>query len=375
MKNKLFLGLSFFLMGSVLAGCGCGGGIDAKTVEQVRDFAAAMKKGVDDFNGLIYESSFQEKYQVDYESENETEKTNYSLSYHAEGDVQSGYALNIDGDTKATPALIYSEGSGYFAGRQQEVAKLSHVVTNKANGQKSKNTQADYALKHQFGIQFGGEDLCAYGKSEVANNLVPSNSASGEFRGKIARSALGELSADIFEATISRVLYLEAWSTISLFKGATVKYFQGLDLSTDDKVKQFVSDKQIKITENETGIQVNFALDGGKILQGMIGKDTGVSASVPATARIDRQSKLVAFSDYNFKDLFLALLQKGNVNMNSYQVSVDSFSLRTVLTADSANQKKLEGTFPVYAEDQKTEFVTKFSECVIPSLEHVEIEG
>ena len=374
MKNKLFLGLSFFLVGSTLAACG-GSGIDAKTIEQVKTFAASMKKGVNDFNGLIYESSFKEKYKVAYESENDTETENYSLDYHAEGDVFSGYALNVNRQGDVTPTLIYNQGTGYFAGRQQETAKLSHVVANKNNQTKRKNTQADYALSHIFGVQFDGNELHALGKSTLTNKLVAANSESGEFYGKIAKRALNQFGELTIETAISRILYLEAWSNISLFKEATNQYFADLDLSTDEKVKQFINEKQVKVTETDESIKVNFVLDGGKILDGIAGKETGITANVAGTAQINKQTKFVTYSDYNFKDFFLALLQKGNAGKKSYSVNVDACTLTMVLTSFSASEKKLEGTFTEYTDAQKVEFMTQFKNYVVPSIDNVEIEG
>lgn len=374
MKNKVFFGLSFFLLSGALIGCGGNSGIDAKTIEQVRTFATSMQKDVKDFNGLIYESSFREKYQVAYASEDSETTSAYSLSYHAEGEVQSGYDLNVNSNGKVTPATIFNKGAGYFAGRQQETAKLSHVVTNKANQQKTRNTQADYALNHTFGIQFDGNEFYALGKNTLTNRLVAANSTSGEFRGKIAKSALSQYGEAAVETAISRILYLEAWSTISLFKEATIEYFQGLDLSSDDKVKRFVDEKQVKVSETGESIIVNFVLDGGKILKGITSKDAGVSANVPGTAQIDKKTKFVTYSDYDFKDLFVALLQKGNVNMASFQVSVDAYSLKTILTSDSVRTKKLDGTFTSYSEEQRAEFMTQFNEYVIPSVDNVEVE-
>ena len=381
MKNKRFLGLSFVLMGSFLAGCG-GSSTDAsssdkpdETFDQVRTFAASMKKGVSDFNGLVYESSFKEKYQVAYESENDTETTNYSLAYHAEGDVLSGYALNANGQGDVTPALIYNQGTGYFSGSQQETAKISHVVTNKSDQTKNKNTQADYAMNHMFGVQFNGDELYALGKTTLTNKLNAANSSSGEFKGKIAKKALNQFGELVIETTISRILYLEAWSNISLFKEATIEYFSGLDLSTDAKVKQFVDDKQVKVSETDESIKVNFVLDGGKILDGLTNKETGIAAKVPGTAQINKNTKFVTYSDYDFKDLFLALLQKGNTGKKSYNVSVDSCTLTSVLTSFSASEKKLEGTFTEYTDAQKAEFMTQFKNYVVPSIDNVEIDG
>lgn len=375
MNNKLFLALSFFLVGSSLAACGGSDDIDAKTIEQVKTFAASMKKGVNDFNGLIYESSFKEKYKVAYESEGDAETENYTLDYHGEGDVFSGYALNVNNQADVTPTLIYNQGTGFFSGRQQETAKLSHVVTSKSNQTKAKNTQADYALSHEFGIQFDGNELYALGKSTLTNNLVAANSESGEFYGKIAKSALNQFGELAIETTISRILYLEAWSNISLFKEATIQYFADLDLSTDDKVKQFVNDKRVKVTETDESIKVNFVLDGGKILDGLTNKETGITANVAGTAQISKQTKFVTYSDYDFKDLFLALFQKGNTGKKSYSVSVDACTLATVLTSFSASEKKLEGTFTEYTDAQRAEFMTNFKNYVIPSVDNVEIEG
>lgn len=375
MKNRLFLGLSIFLIGSTLVGCGGGSsGPDAKVMEQARCFAGAMKKDINDFNGLIYESSFKENYRVAYASEDDDTSSSYSLSYHAEGDVLAGYALNVNG-VEVSPSVIFNKGTGYFAGRQQETAKLSHVVTNKADQNKIKNTQADYALNHTFGIQFNGDELYASGKTTLTNKLVAANSSSGEFSGKIAKSALREFGESIIETAISRVLYLEAWSMISLFKEATIKYFQDLDLSTDDKANQFINEKQVKFTETDQSIQANFVLDGSKIIEELTGKGLGASVNVPGTAQINKQSKLVSYSDFDFKDFFLALLQKGSVNKTSFEVSVDACSLKTVLTSDSASQKKLDGTFTEYTDAQKAEFVTKFREYVVPALDNVEAEG
>ena len=372
MKNKVFLGLAFFLVGSALAGCG-NSGTDAKTVEAVRLFAASMQKDTDDFNDLIYQSVFREKYSVAYQSEDNSSSTAYSLSYHAEGDVLSGYSLNADGGV--TPTLIYNRGTGYFAGRQQETVKLSHTVTDKNTKEKRKNTRADYALSHVFGVQFNGNELYAMGKSNLTNNLNAANSTSGEFAGKIAKSALYQYGEDVIETAISRILYLDAWSNISLFQEATVAYFQSVDLSTDDKVKQFVNEKKIQISETDENYHFSFVLDGGKILSGLTGKDLGISATVAGTALINKKTKFVAYSDYNFKDLFLALLQKGNAGKTSYDVSVDSFSLRTVLTSYSASEKKLEGTFTEYPSEQKAEFMNRFKQYVVPSVSDVEIEG
>ena len=375
MKNKRFLGLSFFLMGSVLAGCGCGGQIDGKTIEQVRSFAAAMKKDAADFNDLIYESSFREKYSVAYDSETNEEATSYSLQYHAEGDVLAGYALNANVSEPVSSATIFNKGTGYFTGRQQEKAKLSHVVTNKDNGEKTKNTQADYSLNHVFGVQFNSEELYASGKTSLTNNLSTKNAKSGEFSGKIAKKALKEFAENAVETTISRILYLEAWSNVSLFKEAAIDYFKGLDLSSNEKVQQFYNDKQIKLSETEESIHVDFVLEGGKIVEGLTGKDSGVTASVPASAQINKKTNLVTYSDYDFKALFLALLQKGNVNKKSYEVSVDACSLKTVLTSYSASDKKLDGAFVEYADSQRAEFVNQFEQYVIPSLDNVEIDA
>ena len=376
MKNKLFLSIAGCLLSLTLAGCGCGGGndnLDPTTIEQVRTFASSMKKDINDFNGLIYESSFKEKYSVASHSETSEQSSDYSLQYHAEGEVLSGYALNVNqGSADVTPALIYNEGTGYFAGRQQETVTLSHAVTNKADQAKIKNIRSDYALTHSFGIQFDGDALYAMGKTNVNNKLVPANSESGEFKGKIAKSALSTFTESAIESAVSKILYLQAWSIIASFKEAVVDYFKALDLSTDAKVKQFHDEKQIKINETEGSLKVNFVLDGAKILGQITDREVGVSASVPGSAEINKASKLVTYSDFNFKDIFSALLKKG-----ADQVDVDSCVLKTVLTSSDAATKKLEGeaSFPEYSEDQVTEFANGFEEYVVPSLENVEVKG
>ena len=374
MKNKLFLAIACCLLSSTLMGCGVpNDNLDPTTIEQVRTFASSMKKDINDFNGLIYESSFKEKYRVASHSETNDQASDYSLQYHAEGEVLSGYALNVNqGSADVTPALIYNEGTGYFAGRQQETVALSHAVTNKADQAKIKNIRADYALTHSFGVQFDGDVLYAMGKTNVNNKLVPANSESGEFKGKIAKSALSAFTESAIESTVSKVLYLSAWSSIASFKEAILDYFKTLDLSSDAKVKQFFDEKQVKINETEESLKVNFVLDGAKILNQITAREAGVSASVPGTAEINKTSKLVTYSDFNFKDLFSALLKKG-----ADQVDVDSCVLKTVLASSDAATKKLEGeaSFPEYSEDQVTEFANGFEEYVVPSLENVEVEG
>ena len=375
MKNKLFLSIACCLLFSTLAGCGGGNDtLDPTTIEQVRTFASSMRKDINDFNGLIYESSFIEKYSVASHSETNEQVSDYSLQYHAEGEVMSGYALNVNGQGLAdvTAAAIYNEGTGYFAGRQQETVTLSHAVTNKSNQEKVKNTRADYALAHSFGIQFDGDELYAMGKTNVNNKLVPANSESGEFKGKIAKSALSTFTESVIESAVSKVLYLQAWSNFASFKEAILDYFKTLDLSTDAKVKQFFDEKQVKISETEENLKINFVLDGAKILSQITNRKAGVSASVAGSAEINKASKLVTYSDFDFKDLFLALLQKG-----ADHVSVDSCRLKTVLTSFPASSKRLEGqtTFPEYGVDQATEFATGFEEYVVPSLENVEVEG
>ena len=146
-------------------------------------------------------------------------------------------------------------------------------------------------------------------------------------------------------------------------------------MSTDEKVKQFVNEKQVKVTETDESIKVNFVLDGGKILDGLTNKETGITANVAGTAQINKQTKFVTHSDYNFKDFFLALLQKGNTGKKSYSVSVDACTLTTVLTSFAASEKKLEGTFTEYTDAQKTEFMTQFKNYVVPSIDNVEVEG
>ena len=372
MKNKLFLSIACCLLSSTLVGCG-NDNLDPTTIEQVRTFASSMKKDINDFNGLIYESSFKEKYRVASHSETSEQSSDYSLQYHAEGEVLSGYALNVNkASADVTPALIYNEGTGYFAGRQQETVTLSHAVTNKADQAKIKNIRSDYALTHSFGIQFDGDALYAMGKTNVNNKLVPANSESGEFKGKIAKSALSTFTESAIESTISKVLYLSAWSSIASFKEAILNYFKTLDLSSDAKVKQFFDEKQVKINETQESLKVNFVLDGAKILNQITDRQAGVSASVPGTAEINKTSKLVTYSDFNFKDLYSALLKKG-----ADQVDVDSCVLKTVLASSDAATKKLEGeaSFPEYREDQVTEFANGFDEYVVPSLGNVEVEG
>ena len=375
MKNKLFLAIACCLLSSALVGCGGGNDtLDPTTIEQVRTFASSMKKDINDFNGLIYESSFKEKYSVASRSENNEQTSDYSLQYSAEGEVMSGYALNVNdqGSADVTAALIYNEGTGYFAGRQQETVTLSHAVTSKSNQEKVKSTRANYAFTHSFGVQFDGNELYAMGNTSVTNKLVAANSESGEFKGKIAKSALNTFTESAIESAVSKVLYLQAWSSIASFKEAIVDYFKTLDLSTDAKVKQFLDEKQLRISETKESLKINFVLDGAKILSQITGRQAKVSASVVGSAEINKASKFVTYSDFDFKSLFLALLQKGADN-----VSVDACQLKTVLTSFPASSKKLEGesTFREYGVDQAAEFATGFEKYVVPSLENVEVEG
>lgn len=379
MKNKLILGLSLLLIGSSLAGCGEDPKVGPKALELAREFVSSMKKDTNDFNNLVYESAFRQDYSVNYVSETADETTDYSLVYRAQGSVTSGYYFGGNVPAEVTSAKIFNEGTGYFAGRQSEIAKLTHLTTPKTKKGKSKNTKADYSLKHTFGVQFDGQKLYALGENELTNRLADSNTTVGKFCGTIDRKdaqgkpVIGQFGEAVIEKTISRILYLQSWSTISKFKDATVKYFQSLDLTKDEDAKKFVLDKQVESNDGESILKVNFVLDGDSVLEQIAGKAPGIAAQIKGSVEINKATKLVTASNYDFKDLLFATLSKGSASAKTFNVSVSDYYLSTHLTASAASQLKLEGNFTQYATTDGTTFMNNFEKYVVPSLDNVEV--
>ena len=381
MKKKILIGLSLLLFSTSLVGCNNGSDISPETLALTRQFVSSMKKDVNDFNNLIYQSSFSQKYSVNYVSETENETTNYSLDYHAEGEATSGYYFGVNGTSEVTPAKIYNYGTGYFAGKQQEVVKLSHVDTAKNDKGKAKNSKADYTLKHAFGIQFDQNKLYALGNNELTNKLVSNTPVTESFAGSIDRKdadgkpVISGFAEQVVETAINRILFLQSWTTIAKFKEAVTNYFQGLDISKDEDAKQFIKDKQIQINETEEFIKVNFVLDGNKVLKELTGQDLGVVANINGSAEINKATKFTSAMRYEFKELLFATLSKGNVDKKSFDITVDNYSLSTILLSTPVTQMKLEGTFTPYSTADKMAFVDNFNKYVVPSLEEVEVDN
>ena len=364
-KSKSLLCLPLALC--ALFSCGKPSNVSQEEADMAKALASAMKKGQEAYNGVAFETRFAQKFHISYQSENENVQTSYSRDYDAEGSITMAYILNLQEGESFNLGKLYNEGSAYFNGAQKEISNITHHITPKAGSNESSRVLTeDYSYHHFFGIQFDEDELLAKANDTLEDRIDPSANRNDTFLGKITKEAVDGYQTEALEASLGRILYLSTWSEVSSCRNAISMYFKNLPLATLDDATSFIRGNGVSFTREGGSLKATFSLMGSQIFRYVLSSAPSVEKPIRCTVTIDESKALPTQYEYDFKDVYAAMLEQKKESMKYFQSSMDSFVIRGKKLDMPAEELKLEGNFTEYAPEQASDFMTQVQEHVIP---------
>ena len=143
-------------------------------------------------------------------------------------------------------------------------------------------------------------------------------------------------------------------------------YFKSLPLATLDDATSFIRRNGVSFTREGGSLKATFSLKASQIFRYVLSSVPSVDQSIRRTVTIDESEALPTQYEYNFKDVYAAMLEQEKESTKYFHSSMDSFVIRGKELDMPAEELKLEGTFTEYAPEQASDFMTQVQEHVIP---------
>ena len=366
MKNSKFI-LCLPLALCVLASCGKAESVSQEEADMAKVLASAMQKGQEAYNGLAFETRFAQKFHIAYRSENENVLSTYSRDYDAEGSITMAYTLSLGEGESFNLGALYNQGSAYFSGAQKEISKINHIVTPKAGSNEPvRSLKEDYSYHHLFGIQFDGDTLLAKANDTLGDRIDESANRSDTFLGRIDKDAVDGYGSEALEASLGKILYLSTWSEVSSCRNAMTTYFKNLSLNSLDEASSFIRGNSVSFARENGSMKATFSLKCSDVFRYVLSKSINVEKRILCSVAIDEGKAILTQYEYDFKDVYAALLEQEKEGKKAFESTMESFVIRGKKLDMPADQLKLDGTFEEYSAEQASDFMEQVQEHVIP---------
>lgn len=360
MKPRL---LHFLLPLSLFALASCASpSVSQEEADMAKLLVKALSKSPEAYNGMVFTTSFSERYAISYESETEGRLARFNRDYAADGTLTAGYALQAN-DASFALSDLYQCGSAYFSLTQNETSKLSHQI--KGNLGEERTLEEDYSYHHLVGIQFDDTNVKALANSNKTNRADNLDNKESLFAGKTDKEDLGMLTDQALQSLFSRLFYLDGWNNVSRFQNGITSYFQGLRLENNEQIASFIAENKVTFAKDNGEISASFLLKGSTLFPHASNKGIHGDKAISCTVTIDEESALLTHYEYDLKDIFTNVLENEKENKKNFESSVEAFQFSGGLAKKNFTEMSLNAQFEDYA-DNGHQFVEAFLERAIP---------
>ena len=345
-------------------------------VKTVRSWVDSMRDNINKKGVKGYETSFWQSYTFSYTRDDEYETVEYAQTYEASGSAMFSYTL---GDTANTTDVdyekIFTDGTGYFTGSQSEKSVMNYHVFSKYLLENQERTMNyDYDFTHDFALLFDNESISTYAKNKVTDNINSENDMDNVFKGMIKKDVFGDLSTQFMGSFSKEILYLDAWSYISEFSTLINEFYENVKFASAKEVESFIEKFDVKITETDDTIKVDYLIDTNYVISTETGEKTNFPPIV-GTATMEKSTGDVIYYMYDFTDCFTAIMNMPEDEEDGeYTVTVGEFIVEGRILNSELSPLNIEGDFNEYTEETVNEFLENFDKYVSFSPDIFKIE-
>ena len=349
---------------------------ESREVSIVRDWIDSMRSSINKKDSKGYETSFKQSYTLEYQGDNEFQTVELSENYEASGWVKFSYSIkDLEENDEIDYSDIFTDGTGYFAGSQNERMDLNYKVYSKYLVEnKEREDKFDYEYNHDFTIAFDNDDIYTYAKNKVTDKLDAENNVNDVFKGKIAKEHFGEFSTPFMASFSKEILYLDAWSYISEFSELINTFYENVRFADTTAVEKFINDYNIKIVETDDVVMVGYTIDTNYVITTATGEERTNYPPIVGMSMMEKSTGNIIYYRYNFTDVFSAMMNVPKDEEGEFSVNVGEFIVEGKILNSELEELHLDGDYIEYTSETKDEFIENFEKYVSFSPDILELE-